>query len=365
MSFPPPPADIDWTKLSIAIDDSVNGHIESKYTVKTGEWSPPKFVADPYLRVHGLSTGLNYGQQIYEGLKAYRTASNKILLFRPSFHAKRMQHSAAVVSIPPVPTDHFLRCVRLAVAENASWVAPHSTGAALYVRPVVFGSSGHLALTRPSEYTLCVYVHPFGTYHGIAPLPALILEDFDRAAPMGTGNAKVGGNYAPVIRWQEQAMAEGFPMTLHLDSKTRSEIDEFSTSGFLGVKNGEDGKPVIVIPDTKNAIESVTSASCVEIARSLGWTVEIRPIKYEELPIFNEVMAVGTAAALVPIKSITCKSRGDKFVFGEEEGGATKAGPVCSELYSQLNGIQRGDRPDNFAWCEEVGPVEESNGVSA
>ena len=189
-----------------------------------------------------------------------------------------MQHSAEVVSIPAVPTDHFLECVNLAVARNAEWVPPHASGAALYVRPVLLGSAAHFALTPPAEFTFCVYVQPFSTYHGIAPLPAVVLEDFDRAAPRGTGHAKIGGNYAPVMKWSEKAKKEGFPMTLHLDSATHSEIDEFSTSGFLGAKMDGD-KPVLVVPKSDNIIGSVTSDSCMQIARSLGWTVEHRSVR--------------------------------------------------------------------------------------
>ncbi|GMF75037.1 unnamed protein product [Aspergillus oryzae] len=250
-----------------------------------------------------------------------------------------------VVSIPAVPTDHFLECVNLAVARNAEWVPPHASGAALYVRPVLLGSAAHFALTPPAEFTFCVYVQPFSTYHGIAPLPAVVLEDFDRAAPRGTGHAKIGGNYAPVMKWSEKAKKEGFPMTLHLDSATHSEIDEFSTSGFLGAKMDGD-KPVLVVPKSDNIIGSVTSDSCMQIARSLGWTVEHR----SELATFKEVMAVGTAAALVPIRSITRESRDDHFVYTEEKS----AGPVCQQLYAALTKIQRGEAEDQFGWREEV-----------
>ncbi|OJJ94688.1 hypothetical protein ASPACDRAFT_37467, partial [Aspergillus aculeatus ATCC 16872] len=335
----------------------VNGHIESTYTAKTGEWSSPKFIANPYLRVHGLAPGLNYGQQVYEGLKAYRTPAGAIQIFRPHFHATRMQHSASIVSIPPVPIKLFLEAVNSAVAQNAEWVPPHSTGAALYIRPVVFGSSGHFALTPPSEYTFCVYVQPFGTYHGIAPLPALVLEEFDRAAPKGTGHAKIGGNYAPVMKWSGQALKEGYPITLHLDSKTGTQIDEFSTSGFLGVRiDREEGKPdqvVLLVPKSENIIKSVTSDSVMEIGKKLGYRVEHRSVMYTELASLSEVMAVGTAAALVPIRSIERKSTGDRFVYTEEK----TAGPVCQKLYAELTSIQRGEAEDSFGWCREIEQV--------
>ena len=122
-----------------------------------------------------------------------------------------------------------------------------------------------------------MYVLPVGVYHGFRPVDALVLEDFDRSAPAGTGSAKVGGNYAPVMRWSEKARAEGYGITLHLDSKTRSEIDEFSTSAFIGIKE-EGGNYTAVFPDSKCVIKSVTSDSCQELARSFGWKVEVRSV---------------------------------------------------------------------------------------
>ena len=130
-----------------------------------------------------------------------------------------MQHSASFISIPDVPIDHFNRCVHLAVSLNAEYVPPHETGAAMYIRPLLFGSSAQLGLNPPEEYTFLVYVLPVGVYHGVKPVAALVLEDFDRAAPEGTGSAKVGGNYAPVLRHSQKAYAEGYGITLHLDSR--------------------------------------------------------------------------------------------------------------------------------------------------
>lgn len=188
-----------------------------------------------------------------------------------------MQHSASFISIPEVPVDHFLKCCRLAVGLNAAYVPPHETGAALYVRPLLFGSSAQLGLNPPEEYTFLVFVIPTGVYHGLHPVDALILENFDRAAPEGTGSAKVGGNYAPVLRWSEKARNAGYGITLHLDSKTRTVIDEFSTSAFIGIKK-DGGNVTLVIPDSNNAIKSVTSNSVQDIARSFGWKVESRPV---------------------------------------------------------------------------------------
>ena len=273
--------DLDWDDIGFRVRE-VNGHIESHYSKKTGQWTPPKFVEDPFLRLHGMAPGLNYGQQCYEGLKAFRAPDDQTInIFRPQQNAERMQHSASFISIPEVPLEHFKHCVHLAVSLNAEFVPPHRTGAAMYIRPLLFGSSAQLGLSPPEEYTFLVFVLPTGVYHGTHPVAALILEDFDRAAPEGTGSAKVGGNYAPVLRWSDKAREEGYGITLHLDSKTRTEIDEFSTSGFIGVLGdaGKEGEEVkIVVPDSKNVIKSVTGDSVCEIAKSIGWKVEKRPV---------------------------------------------------------------------------------------
>ena len=245
----------------------------------------------------------------------------------------------------------------MAVALNAEYVPPHRTGAAMYIRPLLFGSSAQLGLDPPEEYTFVVYVVPVGVYHGVHPVDALILEDFDRAAPEGTGSAKIGGNYAPVLKWSGKAKGEGFGITLHLDSKTRSVVDEFSTSGFVGAKRvlregEEEERFTIVVPDSKNVIKSVTSESVCTIAQDvMGWTVERRPIRYEELPEFSEIMAAGTAAALVPIKSLTMRSKGDKFLY---QGGSDEPGPACVKLLTVLKGIQQAKIKDTFGWLDYV-----------
>lgn len=376
-NFPPPPVStIDWSNVGFKVRE-VNGHIESSYSVKTGKWSPLKFVSDPYLRMHGMAPALNYGQQAYEGLKAFRLPGNdSIAIFRADKNASRMQHSAEYISIPPVPVDLFIDAVKAAVALNAEFVPPHETGAALYIRPQIFGSSAQLGLSPPEEYLFSVFVIPTGVYHGTHPVKALILEEFDRAAPNGTGSAKVGGNYAPVLRWSDKARKEGYDITLHLDSARHEEVDEFSTSGFIGVLRGDGGEDdvTVVVPSSKAVIDSVTSDSIQEIGRSFGWKVEKRPIKYSELPSFSEVMAAGTAAALVPIRSITRRVKTSspqslasstatqehaRVSFNKEAEEETvtylpdnqeDAGDLCLKLLSQLKGIQLGKIEDKLGW---------------
>ncbi|CEL06070.1 Putative Branched-chain-amino-acid aminotransferase [Aspergillus calidoustus] len=358
--FPPPPVDtIDWSNVGFKVRE-VNGHVECHYTASTKTWSAPKLVKSPYLPIHGMAPGLNYGQQAYEGLKAFRhaassTGEDKITIFRPDRNAARLARSASFISIPPVPEQLFLEAVHLAVAANAEFVPPHETGTAMYIRPLIFGSSAQLGLSPPEEYTFVVFVMPTGVYHGVSAVDALILEDFDRSAPEGTGSAKVGGNYAPVLRHSAKAHAEGFGITLHLDSRTRSEIDEFSTSAMIAVKKDKaTGQITLVQPDSPNVIDSVTAASVCEIGqRWFGYKVEKRRIPYEELPEFEEIMAAGTAAALVPIRSITRRSTEDKFEF--EVGGEGKAGgEVFGKLLSTLKGIQLGKVEESLGWNQVV-----------
>lgn len=296
-----------------------------------------------------MAPGLNYGVQCYEGMKAFRTPDNRIAVFRPDQNAKRMQVSASYIAIPPVPIEHFLQCIRLAVGLNAEYIPPHETGAAMYVRPLLFGSSAQLGLNPSEEYTFCVYVMATGVYHGLKAVDGLILEEFDRAAPRGTGAAKIGGNYAPVLPWSQKAYSEGYGITLHLDSKTNNEIEEFSTSAFLGVRKDGDSY-TICVPESKNVIKSVTQDSVCEIARTKGWKVDVRRILYDELDVFTEVMACGTAAALVPLKSLHTKSNGQRITYLESD----EPGPVCKELLQTYKAIQSGKISDPYGWLDYV-----------
>ncbi|KAL7272810.1 hypothetical protein RUND412_004372 [Rhizina undulata] len=349
MLFPPEPTtSIDWSNIGFKVRE-VNGHVESSYNVNTGVWTKPTFVTSPFLSIHGMAPALNYGQQCYEGLKAFRSQDDKsINIFRPDMNAKRMAHSASFVAMPAPPEELFLEAVHLAVGKNAEFVPPAATGASMYIRPLLFGSCAQLGLNPPDEYLFVVYVLPVGVYHGIHPVDCLILENFDRAAPEGTGSAKVGGNYAPVLIHSEAARKEGYGITLHLDSQTRTYIDEFSTSGFLGIRKDGD-ETVLVVPDSKNVIRSVTSNSIQQIARDFGWKVEVRPVKFEECNNFVEVMAAGTAAALVPIKSITMKSNDTKIKYCGDEPG-----PHVVKLLNALKGIQQGKIEDKWGWLQKV-----------
>lgn len=284
--------------------------------------------------------------------------SGEIQIFRPSKNALRLQRSVPFVSIPAVPESHFLKCLNMAVALNANYVPPHGASAALYIRPIIFGTSPTLSMASPDRYTFAVYVTPVGVAYGAGPVRALVLEDYDRVAPQGTGPAKVGGNYSPLVRHIQKAGESDYGILLHLDSATRTEVDEFSMSGFVGIKKDGEGSFSVVVPYPKRAIESVTSDSICEIAKDLGWRMECRIVRYEELPSFSEVLAVGTAGTLVPIESITRKSTNDVFSYDRGSDGLGP-GPCCAKLLSILKGIQQGKIKDRFDWCRKVVEVKD------
>ncbi|KMK56428.1 subgroup IIIi aminotransferase, putative [Aspergillus fumigatus Z5] len=317
-------------------------NIECRFNASSKTWTAPEVVNDPYIRVHGLSPGLNYGQQVYEGLKAFRTPQNTIHIFRPHAHAARFRKSAKMVCLPEVPDNLFCECLRMAVVYNAEFVPPESSEGFLYIRPLLFGSGPQLILGPPNEFVLAIYVAPAVPYHGIIALEALVMDEFDRSAPRGTGSGKIGGNYAPVWPYQEAAKQSGFGITLHLDSQTRTLIEEFSTSAFVGV----DSSYTLYVPDSPNAIKSVTSDSLATIAESNKWKVCREKIPFKDIGQFTEVYAVGTAATAVPIRSIFRARTGEKYTFETEASKQTGR-----QLVDELIKIQRGLQVDLFEWC--------------
>jgi branched-chain amino acid aminotransferase len=199
----------------------------------------------------------------------FRGHAGNIRVFRPSSHAARMAHSYEFISIPTIPNEHFVRCILLPVSMNAEFVPPHDSHAALFIQPIALGSSGQLNLTLPEEFTFCVYVQPVTALLGHTSVDALILEDFDRATPKGTGSAKVVGNYSPVLRWTLTAKTEGFRNHSTSGHKTRSEVEEFSVATFIGVKRSGD-EITLVTPDSQSVSKGVKSDSCFVPGKKLG-----------------------------------------------------------------------------------------------
>nr|UMZ45384.1 hypothetical protein [Paramyrothecium roridum] len=375
--LPLPSNNLDWSSRKNFKVDDVNGHIESSYDDATESWAPLTFVSNPMLSIHGLASGLNYNEQVFDGFKAFRMLEGDIRLFRVDCHGERLRRSAEVMGLPPIPADMFQRACRAAVALNACFVPPHETGWGMYVRPLLFASGPTLVPHMTKAWRFCVYVSPlpFGALDGSPPVKAVVLDDFDRASPRGTGHAKTGGNYAGCFRWMKQAMKEGFDLTLHLDCVQREAIEEFSVSGFLAAKKNEGGNITLVVPDSETVLPSLTSDSVQQIAGALGWTVEKRRLLFEELPQLDEVMSAGSGTGLVPVRSITRRARagirplhangsangrlhvgpdGAETIVYIPDEGQTHGGPLYQQLVEQLGGFQLGKIEDKFGWRCQV-----------
>ena len=333
---------IDWGNLPF-------GYYRTDYNIrclyKDGKWGKPEVSDSEYIPVHIAATGLHYGQEAFEGLKAYRGADGKVRLFRWQENAKRMQRSAHGIMMAEVPTELFGEMIMQAVKLNARFIPPYGTGATLYVRPLLFGIGPQIGVKPAKEYMFLVLVTPVGPYfkEGFHPVSVEIVRDVDRAAPLGTGNIKVGGNYAAGMRATERAHQGRFASVLFLDAKEKKYIDEAGPANFFAIKNN-----TYVTPQSKTILPSITNMSIEQIAKDLGLTTERRRIPVEELETFEEAGACGTAAIISPIKKIVDRDTGKVYEYGEE------AGPISTKLYHQLRGIQEGTVEDRHGWTEVI-----------
>ncbi len=313
---------------------------------KDGKWDEGKLVEDNRLCISEASTVLHYGQACFEGLKAYRTKEGKIQLFRPDMNAKRMQESCRRILMPEVPVERFIDACRQVVKANEDYVPPYGTGATLYLRPFMFGTGDTIGVAPAPEYIFCVFCLPVGAYFkgGLSPVNFTVSE-YDRAAPFGTGAAKVGGNYAGSLLPHKLAVEKGFADCIYLDPATHTKIEEVGAANFFGIT--KDGK--FVTPKSPSILPSVTKISLLQIARDiLGMETEERDVYIDRLDEFAEAGACGTAAVITPIGGI--EYRGKLHVFFSE----TEVGPVTKKLYEILTGIQFGDIPAPEGWIFEV-----------
>ncbi|GJN90739.1 hypothetical protein Rhopal_003753-T1 [Rhodotorula paludigena] len=354
-----PSSSFDWKKLAFDLY-STAGYVKYVWKPETG-WGNAEWVEQPYINLHVGSVAIQYGGSVFEGLKAFRQEDGQVKIFRPQENASRLNLSAEALSMPELPEEKFLEAVHTVVARNLDLVppfAPYGGAGSLYIRPTMIASGAELALVAPQEFVFFVYVTPLGSLYGSAggkapAVDSIIVEEYDRAAPKGTGTIKAGGNYGPVLKYQAAAKKAGYPITLHLDSKTRTCIDEFSTSNFMAIKKASspDATPTLVYPKSESILKSVTAKSLMDIARSLGWNVEHRPIPFQEVIDggLEEVLACGTAAAITPIRSITYQDAN-----GQQQkvsiGDGQNAGPHTLKLLEMLTGIQAGNKEDPSAW---------------
>jgi branched-chain amino acid aminotransferase len=335
--------DIDWANLSFKYMKTDLRYI-SRW--KDGEWDEGNLVEDNMICISEASTVLHYGQSCFEGLKAYRTKSGKIQLFRPDMNAKRMQESCRRILMPEVPVQKFLDACIKVVKANEGYVPPYGTGATLYLRPFVFGTGHTVGVAPAPEYLFCVFCLPVGAYFkgGLTPVNFTV-SDYDRAAPFGTGAAKVGGNYAGSLLPHKLAVEKGFADCIYLDPATHTKIEEVGAANFFGIT--KDGK--FVTPKSPSILPSVTKISLLQIARDiLGMETEERDVFIDRLDEFAEAGACGTAAVITPIGGI--EYRGKLHVFHSQ----TEVGPVTKRLYDILTGIQFGDIAAPEGWIVEV-----------
>jgi len=336
-------ANIDWNNLGFSYMKTDLRYV-SRW--KDGKWDDGQLVEDNTLTISESSTGLHYGQQCFEGLKAYRTKDGKIQLFRPDENAKRMNSSCRRVLMPELPIDKFIDACIQVVKANEKFVPPYGTGGTLYLRPFVIGVGDNLGVKPAPEFIFSVFCVPVGAYFkgGMQPVNFTI-SDFDRAAPYGTGAAKVGGNYAGSMMPHEEAVKKGFADCIYLDPATHTKIEEVGAANFFGITQND----VFVTPNSPSILPSITKYSLLHVAKEyLGLKTEERDVLVNNLGEFKEAGACGTAAVITPIGGIDYKD--NLHVFHSE----TEVGPTTKKLYDTLCGIQFGDVEAPEGWIVVV-----------
>ncbi len=337
-------ADIDWKNLGF-------GYIKTPYRFvaefKDGKWDEGKLTSDDKVVISECAGVLQYAQTAFEGLKAYTTADGRIVTFRPDLNAERMVNSAERLKIPPLPEEKFLEAVDKVVAANREFVPPFGSGATLYLRPFIFGSSPVIGVKPAQEYQFRLFATPVGPYFkgGVKPITIRVC-DFDRAAPHGTGHIKAGLNYAMSLYAIVDAHENGFDENMYLDAGTRTYVEETGGANFIFVT--KDG--MVVTPKSDSILPSITRRSLCYVAEHyLGLKVEHRRVKLEEVKDFAECGLCGTAAVISPVGKIY--DHGKEIVF---PSGMDKMGEITKKLYDTLTGIQMGEIEAPEGWIREI-----------
>ena len=227
---------IDWKTLPFGYMKT-DANVRAYY--KDGAWSDIEVTDSEYIPIHIAATGLHYGQQAFEGMKAFRGKDGDIRLFRWKENAARLRRSSQGIFMAEVPDELFFKAIKEAVLRNERFIPPYGTGAALYIRPLLYGSGAEVGVKPGKEYTFLVFVTPVGPYfkEGFNPVNILLEKDSDRAAPLGTGTLKVGGNYAASLRGVMKAQKAGCGSPMYLDPKEKKYIDEIGAANFFAIKN--------------------------------------------------------------------------------------------------------------------------------
>ncbi len=331
---------IDWANLPF-------GYFPTDYNVRCafrdGKWGPIEISQSETVNIHMAATTLHYGQEIFEGLKAFRGADGKIRIFRLEENAKRMRESAKGLLMEPIPVELFEEMCIKAVKLNERFIPPYGTGASLYIRPLEIGMTPRIGVKEADEYLFIIMVTPVGPYFkgGFKNTNMCIMRQYDRVAPQGTGRWKVGGNYAASLGAGHKAHELGYSAVLYLDPKEKKYLDECGPANFYAIKDGK-----YITPKSDSILPSITNMSLMDIARDMGIEVEQRPIAVEELAECSEAAACGTAAVCSPIGEIDDLDNGIKYVMSKDG----KPGPVTTRLYNHLNAIRLGETPDTHSW---------------
>ena len=333
---------IDWSSLSF-------GYMPTDYNVRCyyrdGKWGEIEVCYDEYLKLHMAATSLHYGQEAFEGLKAYRCPDGKVRVFRMEENAARLQSTCRGIMMPEVSTELFCEMVKKVVRLNQEWIPTYESGATLYIRPLLIGTSAQVGVHPAKEYLFLIFVTPVGPYFkgGFSSNPYVIVRDYDRSAPLGTGKYKVGGNYAASLFANNLAHEKGYACEFYLDAKEKKYMDECGAANFFGIKDN-----TYITPKSTSILPSITNKSLMQVAEDLGMKVERRPIPEDELETFEEAGACGTAAVISPISYIDDLDTGKRYDFGPEPG------PMSKRLFDTLRGIQYGTIEDKHGWTTVV-----------
>lgn len=335
---------IDWSKLGF-------GYYPTDYNVRcyfrNGKWGEIEVSSDETINMHIAATALHYGQEIFEGLKAFRGKDGKVRVFRMEENAKRIIESAKGILMEPITVELFCEMVRKVVRLNERFIPPYGTGGSLYIRPFEIGITPRVGVSPASEYAFIMLVTPVGPYFktGFNPTKICIMRDYDRVAPRGTGRWKVGGNYAASLGAGEHAHALGYSAVLYLDPKEKRYLDECGPANFFAIKDGK-----YITPKSDSILPSITNMSLMQLAQDLGIEVEARHIPVEELDEIQEAGACGTAAVISPVGEIDDLDTGKKYVLSPDG----KPGPISTRLYEALSAIRNGEAEDKHGWNEII-----------
>ena len=319
------------------------------YTAGEG-WHDARIVPYGPWEMDPATTVFHYAQEIFEGMKAYRTADGKIQLFRPDCNANRFNDSADRLGMPPIPPEDFVQAVKALVDVDRDWV-PHSDGASLYIRPFCIATDVGLGVHAAKHYRFAIICAPSGAYYaeGLDPVRIYVEDEYIRAAPGLTGFTKCGGNYAASIKAGELAEERGFSQVLWLDGVEHKYVEEGGGMNVVFKINGRIITPML----TGSILPGVTRRSCLQLFEDWGMPVEERLISVDELfeaaanGTLEEAMCVGTAAVICPIGELTYE--GKAYTINNFQ-----TGPLAQKLYDTLTGIQWGTQPDPHGWTCKV-----------